>query len=80
MYVIRTLNSVYLSLFLDMPPPPIPKMSFGQQNVITYVHNSVSGILGLGGNRVVEVKEDNIQLKTLTSGGQLRCALFSSTE
>ena len=30
----------------------------------------VNGIFGLGGNRVVDAKEDNMQLKTLTSGGK----------
>ena len=32
------INSVYLSLFLDMFPPR-PKMSFGQPNVATYIQN-----------------------------------------
>ena len=38
MYVIRMLNSVCLSLLLDMFPPG-PKIPFGQRNVATYIHN-----------------------------------------
>ena len=49
-------------------------MSFGQQNVAIYIHNICKWHLGSGGggegNRVVEVNEDNIQLKTLTSGSK----------
>ena len=76
MCVIRTLNSMYLSLFLDMFPPPRLKMSFGQWNVTTYIHKICKWHLGSGGegwgveNRVINAKEDNIQLKTLTSGGK----------
>ena len=71
-YVIRTLNAMYLSLFLDKAPPPLalrPKMSFGQQNLVTYIHNICKWHLG-GGGGVVDAKEDNIQLKPLTSGGK----------
>ena len=70
MYVIRTLNSVYLSLFLDMSPsrpdPRCPLVNEMSQHIYT---TYVSGILGLGGGggvRVVDAKEDNIQLRTLT--------------
>ena len=77
MYVIRMLNSVYLSLFLDMFPPR-PKMSFGQRNVVTYIHNICKWDLGSrGGNSVVDTKEDNIQLKTLTSGGKYSVSKYT---
>ena len=76
MYVIRTLNSVYVSLYLDMFPPR-PKMSFGQRNVAIYIHNIRKWDLGLGGNRVVDAKEDNIQLKTLTSGGKYSVSTYT---
>ena len=52
-------------------------MSFCQQNVVTLVHNILSGIIGLEGNRVVEAKEDNIQLKTLTSGGKYSVSKYT---
>ena len=87
MYVIRTPKSVYISLFLYMspppPPPPVtkPKMSFGQRNVATYIHNICKWQLGSrgrgGGRRVVDAKEDNIQLKTLTSGGKYSVSKYT---
>ena len=46
-------------------------MSFGQRNVATYIHNIYyKWHLGSWGAHVVDAKEDNIQLKTLTSGGK----------
>ena len=48
-HVIKTLNSVCLSLFLDMFPPsphPRPKMTFCQRNVATYIHNICKWHLG----------------------------------
>ena len=51
MFVIRMLNSVYISLFLDMfpPPPSKPKMFFGQWNVATYIHIICKSHLGSRG-------------------------------
>ena len=69
MYVIRMLNSVYLSLFLDMFPPLDPRCPLVNEMSPHIYTTYVSGILGLGGNRVVDAKE-NIHLKTLTSGGK----------
>ena len=70
MYAIRTLKSVYLSLFLDMSSPLDPRCPLDNGMLSHIYTTSVSGILGLGGNRVVDVKEDNMQLKTFTSGGK----------
>ena len=59
----RTLNFVYLSLFLDMfpIPTPRPKMSFGQRNVATYIHNLCKRHLGSRGE---------LGCRTLTSGAK----------
>ena len=66
-FVIRTLNSIYLSLFLDMfPPPPRPKMSFGQRNVTTYVHNICKWHLGSRwGTGLLTPKKTTCNLKLL---------------
>ena len=79
MFVIRTLNSMYLSLCLDMFPHPnldprCPLVNEMSPHIYTIY---VSGILGLGGNRVVDAKEDNIQLKTLTSGGKYSVSKYT---
>ena len=44
-----------------------------------YIYTTyVSGILGLGGNRVVDAKEDNIQqMKTLISGGKYSVSKYT---
>ena len=77
MYVIRTLNSVFLSsLFLDMLPPRL-KMSFGQRNIAIYIHKICKWHLGSRGNRVVDAKEDNIQLKTLTLHGKYSVSKYT---
>ena len=39
----------------------------------------VSGILGLGGDRVVDAKEDNMQLKTLISVGKYSVSKYTET-
>ena len=63
--------------------PSRPKMSFGQRNVATYIHTTyVSGILYLGGNRVVEAKEDYFTIPHLTyskNGGNLGLVLKMKT-
>ena len=48
---------MYLSLFLDFP----------RCSIATYIYK---WHLGSEGNRVVQAKEDGIQLKTLTSGAK----------
>ena len=53
-YVIKTLNSVCLSLFLDMfPPPPTldPRWPFVNEMSPHIYTTYVSGILGLGGEQ-----------------------------
>ena len=79
MFVIRMLNSVYLSLFLDMFPlrPNCPLVNEMSLHIYT---THVSGILGLGGNRVVDVKEDNIQLKTFNIRWQIQYSVSKYTE
>ena len=63
--------------------PPRPKTSFGQRNVARYIHNICKWHLGSGGgggrwgDRVVDAKEDNIQLKTLTSGGKYLVSTYT---
>ena len=53
-------------------------MSFGQRNVATYVHNICKWHLGSGvGDRVVDAKKDNMQLKTLTSGGKYSVSIYT---
>ena len=82
MYVIWTLNSVYLRLFVGMPapaPPPSPlDPRFPLVNEMSpHIYTThVSGILGVGGNRVVDA-EDNIQLKNLTSGGNYSVSKYT---
>ena len=80
MYVIRTLNSVYLSLFLDMSPhtldPRCPLVNKMSLHIYTCKWHLGSGVGG-GGNRVVEVKQDNIQLKTLTSGSKYTVSKYT---
>ena len=70
MYAIRTLKSVYLNLFLDMSAPLDPRCPLDNEMLSHIYTTSVSGILSLGGNRVDDFKEDNMQPKTLTSGGK----------
>ena len=59
-------------------------MPFGQRNVATYIHNICKwrlwSVVGGGGgrvNRVVDAKEDNIQLKILTSGGKYSVSKYT---
>ena len=77
MYVIRMLNSEYISLFLDMFPPLDPRCPLVNEMSPHIYTTYVNGILGLGGNRVVDTKEDNIQLKTLTSGGKYSVSKYT---
>ena len=73
MYLIRMFNFMYLSLFLDMFPPLDPRCPLVNKMSPHIYTTYISGIFSLGGgggNRVVDAKEDNIQLKTLTSGGK----------
>ena len=78
MYVIRTLNFVYISLFLDMLlPPPDPRCPLVNEMSPHMYTTYVNGILGLGGNRVADAKEDNLQLKTLTSGGKYSVSKYT---
>ena len=79
---LRMLNSVCLSLFLDVfhhPPPPDSRWPFVNKMSAHIYTTYVSGILGqVGGgagrgrgrDRVVDAKEDNFQLKTLSSWRQ----------
>ena len=52
-FVIEKMKLASFSLFLDaFPPPPRPKMPFGQLNVAIQIYNIityVNGVLGLGG-------------------------------
>ena len=76
MFVIRTLNSVYLSLFLDTPPPN-PRCPLIKEMSPHIYTTYVSGTLGLGGNRIVDAKKDTMQLKTLTSGGKYSVSKYT---
>ena len=87
MDVIKTLNSVYISLFLDMfprtplpPPPPHPDPRYPLVNEMSpHIYTTyANGILGLGEKQVVDAKEDNIQLKTLTSGGKYSVSKYTA--
>ena len=51
MFVIEKMKLVSFSLFLEAPPPPRPKMPFGQVNVIIYLYNMCKGRLGSRGER-----------------------------
>ena len=51
MYVIRTLNFVYLSLFLDMFPQLEPRGPLANEMSQHIYTTYVSGILGLGGEQ-----------------------------
>ena len=74
----RTLSSVYLSLFLDISaPPPDPRCPLVKEMLPHIYTTYVSGILGLVGDRVVDPKKDNLQLKTLTSGGKYSVSKYT---
>ena len=60
MFVIGKMKLVSFSLFLDAspPPPPRPKMPFGQWYVAINIYNMCKGRLGsMGGKGVVQAKE-----------------------
>ena len=83
MYVIRMLNSIYLSLYLDMPalPPLDPRCPLVNEMSPHIYTTYVSGMLGRargggGVDRVADAKEDNLQLKTLTSGGKYSVSTY----
>ena len=58
-------------------PPLDPRCPLVNKMSLHIYTTYVCGILGLGENRVVEVKEDNIQLKTLTSGGKYSVSKYT---
>ena len=68
-FVIEKTKLACFSLFLDAPPPPRPKMTFGQLNVAIQIYNICKGRLGSrGGEGVVYAKED---IKYLTKNRPL---------
>ena len=49
-FAIKKMDLAPFSLFLDAPPPPRPKISFGQLNVAIQIYNICKGRLGsMGG-------------------------------
>ena len=55
-FVIRKMKLVSFSLFLDAPPPPRPKMPFGQQHVAINIYNICKGHFGSRGGKASKNK------------------------
>ena len=57
-FVIEKMKLSSFSLFLDAPPPPPrPKMPFGQLNVAIQIYNICKGRLGSGGEGLYKRKK-----------------------